>query len=693
MERVIREPAVAGGRASAAPPATRADRGWRAPLALLMLLAAAAWLGWPALRLPFFADDFLFLDAVRGRAWLAALLAPDPIGNFHRPVSRQLYFWLVARAGGESPAVFHAVNLGLWLAVLALSYSVARRLAGARAALIAAGLLAMHYAADVPVRWASGSQDLLAVAGALAAIRLHIAGRRALAGAALLLAALSKEVVLLAPVVAVIAEARPGESWSRAARRGWPLGIAVGAWGLLAFVAARARGGPGDALAITPGGALAALAHLAQVSVGLEWRTGGFTRLAGARPPVVPLAIVLAALAWVAPARGASRGGPRAARAIAVGLVWALAGTLPIAPVAAIWSAYYYLFALCGVALALGAWLAPRPPALALAVVAIVASGSARSSALDQFAPVRDAWSARSHINRFYIARASSTVQRYLRQLRAARPVVPPRSTLFFAGLAGNVGFQTGDGPVVRWSYRDTSLRSYFATDFDAEKATRGPLFFFEVRDDSLSESEADGDVFYRLASGSLVSDRPASARAALLYQIGKTPEDPLAQYWLAWIDLDGGDRASAIEALRRAGVTPAPGPAPELARALAALRARDTVGALGVARLAITAHALDPGAHALLSDLYLVTAPSEAPALVEAYAARALAPEWPGAWRRWGMVQLQHERYLEAVASFEHYFSISGDEGARDAEAHGWVDALRRKFPAAAQLPAAPRR
>jgi len=180
---------------------------WAPWVGLLLVLAGTIVLYLPALRTGFFADDYLFLDQVRGRSLLEALRAPDPLSNFFRPVSRQLYFWVIAGLTHESPVAFRVGNL----ATIALLWALVRRLASDRAAMFAAAFLALHYAADIPVRWACGSQELLAVAGALAAILLHVSGRRMAAGVAMLLAALSKEVVLLAPLIAVAADHRAGE--------------------------------------------------------------------------------------------------------------------------------------------------------------------------------------------------------------------------------------------------------------------------------------------------------------------------------------------------------------------------------------------------------------------------------------------------------------------------------------------------
>lgn len=99
-------------------------------LALALLLTSSVLLHWPTLRAGLFADDFLFLDQVRRTPSLWALLvSPDPLGNFFRPVSRQLYFWCISTIGAESPTTFHAVNLLLFLLIAICLFAIVRRLA------------------------------------------------------------------------------------------------------------------------------------------------------------------------------------------------------------------------------------------------------------------------------------------------------------------------------------------------------------------------------------------------------------------------------------------------------------------------------------------------------------------------------------------------------------------------------------
>ena len=724
--------------------------GW----ALALVLAATAWLYAPALRTAFFADDFLFLDQVRSRSLIESLQVPDPLSNFFRPVSRQLYFWIVAGLTHESPVAFRVGNLAFLLVALVLLFALARRLAGARAGLIAAGILALHYAPDVPVRWACGSQELLAVVGAMGALLLHLSGRRLWAAVALLLAALSKEVILLAPVIAIVADRRPDEPWRAAARRAWPLGAAVVAWGLIWLLMPHTRAAQSTEVEFdVVKSPLAAFAHLPEVVLGAEWRQGEFGRLPRVLPPLVPLIAVLAAVAaaWGKRARGEkgaagaesermasaagqegageTAGGGRRARqqagrgaaahraqrrnrraqrsspavgtagphpvaaqrpatdrsarhALLVGVVWAVVGTIPVAAVAILWSAYYYLFAMCGVSLALAVWLARKPMAWSLAAIVVLAWGSASARSLDEFSVARDPWAPQSHINRHYIERSNRIVAGYLASLQRAYPAFPKESTLFFAGLKGNVAFQRANGPLVRWAYRDSSLRSYYLTSFTREKARRGPLYFFLTSGDTLREMARGPGMLLRLAFAMIVSDQPKSARDCLALELERDPQSPTADYWFAWTQWALGDTAAAIGSLGRAGVSLERGAAEERPRALAALAAGDTAEATRLMGAAVMRRTFDPAAHALLADLILMGPNRYPDGGIEAYAARVLSPHDPYAWRRWGMIQTDRERYLEALNSFERYFALGGPPAAGDAEARHWVASIRAMLP-----------
>src|SRR5262245_27185283 len=501
----------------------RTKRPWRQPILLALLLGSALALQVDALRKPFFADDYFFLEQARGRSLPATLASPDPLGNFLRPVSRQAYFWFLGRVSHESPAVFHWVNLLLFLGGLVLVFLLARRLAGEATAFTAAVFLGFHYAADVPLRWASGSQDLLAIVLALATIYLHSVGKRWVAAVTLLLALLSKESVALTALVAIVAAHQSGQSWQRALRNGAALIAVTMVWAIWWLLTLRQRPAAGQTLSFEPSTALATIAHLAQVALGLEFRMGGSALdhwgvvgfLAGG---------VGAAILWLV-SQGESA--PTTTQEwtfkldvssplVRVGLACTVAGTLPLIVVMPIWSAYYYLFALVGVALLVAALTAEMPTNTRAAVVGILVLLSGQARRLDEFAPVRGAWTWQSHVNRHYLDRALAANDRYLKQLRAARPSLPPRSTVFCADVPVSLGWQSGNGPLLRWAYRDSSLRSYFLNQFTRERAERGPVFFFAVEGDSLREKTTDPMLLPSFAYSMLLADHPRAAIDAL---------------------------------------------------------------------------------------------------------------------------------------------------------------------------------
>jgi hypothetical protein len=675
---------------------------WLAPipraraLAAGLVLAAALMIYLSSIRAPFFADDYLFLDQARGKSLPAVLAEPDPIGNFYRPVGRQLYFWTMARALGERPAMFHAFGLFAFLACAGLLFAVARALADARAATIAAAFFVVHYAAEVPVRWASGSQDLLAVAGALAAVLLHVRGRSLLAALPLLAALFSKETVLFAPAIAVVAGRRPGESWVHAARRAWPLFAAALAWALV-WLARSRRALAGSGVSFDPVGALGAFAHLAQVFVGWEWRQADFARWSVDWPSLAATVLVVAAVAIALPTRREGRrsaaGAPRtlatpadARRAWRVGIAWALLATIPIAAVASIWSAYYYLFAMCGAALALGAWASRRRPGLALAALALLGAGSAVGRSLEDFSVLPTPWTGQSHINRFYIERATRQSGRYLASLKRQRPTLPESTTVFFAGLRGNVGFQTADGPLLRWAYRDPTLHSYYVHQFSRHRAGTGPVLLVDVDGDSLKEATAGRGTFGAMAFSLALSERLAGARDALAMLRERGHPDPLSAYFEGWLAWSAGDTAEAKRVFEPGGIRMDAGPTPEIATARAVLAAGDTLGAREIMSVAVTTRGRDPHAHGLFADLVLMTEPRALAALIESLAARTLAPEDPLAWRRFGVVQLHHKRHQEALVTFERYFRLAGPAGEQDAQARQWVATIRRAMPGGGQ-------
>ena len=673
-----------------------AERARGAPVGLLafgLVLLAALERHLGAILAPFFADDYVFLDQARTHSLIGALTHPDPIGNFLRPVSRQIYFSLIARTSGESPVAFHAANLGLFLASVALLFAIVRRLAGVRAAAVAGTFLALHYAADVPVLWSSGSQDLLAVAGGLGAVSLYLDGRRFLAALAYAVAVLSKESVCVIPLVAILLSRVPGESRGARIVRAWPL-LAVGcAWALLWISTAHLRKGAAAVMSADPLAFPAALIHLAQVSLAAEPGTAG--ALAG-KEFLLGLAAALGAVAWAWSSRAqdlqatplsaatptlASPGmSPR--RAAACGAGWAALGALPVVAVASIWSAYFYLFALCGVALTLGVWLARRPRWQALLATLALALASERARHLHEFATARGAWTAHSHVNRFYIERSMRYVTRYLADLERQRPSLPHHSTLLFADVPSASGWQVGDGALLRWAYRDTTLRSVYFTSFSPEMARRGPLFFFVAENDSLRDHSSDQSLLGSLAYSMILCGKPAGAAGVLSFQLERNPEDRLSRYWLAWAQWAAGDSAAGARSLARSGVLPAPGPTPEVAPATAMLAARDTASAIRVLLAGRDLHGLDPEVHSRLAALLLPRESRRSLGVIEALAVTVLSPRRADGWRKLAAGQLSEHQYAPAAESLRRYFALGGEAAGRDTEAREVMASLRRVLP-----------
>ncbi|HYM81802.1 MAG TPA: hypothetical protein VEY91_10400 [Candidatus Limnocylindria bacterium] len=692
MSRSSRRSAPAKGRRGAPPAASSAKptKGPKPPkprdtlpdwAVLGLILAAALLLHARAVGVPFFADDYLFLDQARNHSLGDVLTQRDPIGNFFRPVSRQLFFWVLARSTQESPYVFHGVNVALFLTSLWLLFILARRLAGPVAAAAATAFLALHYAADVPIRWASGSQDLLALTFGLATLVLHLAGQRILAALTLLLALLSKETVALLPLVAVMADRLEQGSWKAALRRGWPLGVAAAFWFALWLSTAHLRAAPGSTLTLDPLGPLAALWHLIQVTIGLEWTKGQLAKNFGVMPPWLALIPALAALWW---ARERMRDGtrPKSVRPLIVGAAVALAGTIPVAAVIAFWSAYFYLFALCGVALVIG-WLATRVPRWAsIGLIAVLAWGSEGGRTLQEFATANGMWTTQSHVNRFYFERATTRVSRYLADMKRQRPTLPKRSTLFFAGLPSFVAWQAADGPLVRWAYRDSSLRSHYLGALTLERARRGPRLFFIVRNDTLQETPDPREALRITSLAMILSENYGPAHDALVLHQEFEPNAHWASYWLGWIAWTRGDTVEAKEHLREAQVELRRGPSPEIPRALAMLAVQDTVNAFNLMINAVSRYALDPQAHGLLADIGVKQIPNRATAQIEAFAARALAPDDPMAWYRWALIETQAHRILEGVRALERYFALGGTDIQRDFYARQLLEQLRRASP-----------
>jgi hypothetical protein len=624
---------------------------------------------------PFFADDYFFLEQSRGRSLWGVLTSADPLGNFFRPVSRQIYFWLLTRVGGESSALFHTANLAIFLVSLVVLYALARRLAGRTAAVIAIAFVGFHYASDVPLRWASGCQDLLAVLFAALTVYLHVRGRRALAAMAFLLGVLSKEAVAGAAIVAIVASHASHERWSVTLRRGVALLAVATGWGAWWLWSLWLRPAAAHALSFDLASVPAAFIHLVQVTLSLEVRQGGGFFGHWQAQALLSSAVAVAAM-WLASRVSSADGTDHAARTTAtrVGLSWAIVATLPIVMVMPIWSAYFYLWGLMGAGLLVGALVARAQLPARAACLAGLALLSANARALDEFATGDGAWSWQSHVNRHYIERGSSTVATYLAQIRTARPTLPHRSVVFFGNVAVSSGWQAGDGPLLRWAYRDSTLRSYFLTQFSAERAQRGPMFVFVVEDGVLKDKTNDPRLFESFAFSMILAEKPAAAVDALNLTATRTSAGHDLTYWRALARWAAGDSTGAKQDLRAAGIAPE-----RASRQRSESIARgDTAAHVAALERARRSAGLDPWVHARLAAILLASGDLDDGA-IEAYAYRTLAPTEPDAWRKWASAQIANKQYAPALVSLERYFALAGARGRADLEAQVVAESLRQ--------------
>ncbi len=651
------------------------------PLALVFAVGAGLLLHASAIRRPFFADDWLFLDVVRGRSLPAALTAPDPIGNFFRPVGRALWFWLLARVGGESPVAFHGASLLLFASAIALVWALVRQVAGARAAAIAAACFALTPAADVPVLWASGSQDLLAVVLSLTGMLLLAKNRRWAAAPLFLLAPLAKEVAAVALLPAALLARRRGEPWRATLLRVAPSLVALAAWAALAAGAAARHARPG-VLAFSWSGALAALLGTARTFLGIEWSTGG----AGITLPglVAVVAIAVAAAAAFLGFGGTDAAAEDRPMAWPGAIAWVLAAAVPVAFVAPIWSSYFFLFAMAGAALLAGLVLRRGSAAAAVVAVLVVGLLGRRAAELPEFATAPGAFTAQSHVNRFYLERGMAQVDLWIRSMHEQVPTIAPNTTIFLAGLPAFAALQAGDGPMLRAVYHDPSLRSYYLSDLTPERLARGPVrFVFSVNGSGgVIDRTREPNVWVSVALGSLLDGHEATARAALDAGVRAPQATAVTHYLDAFMKLDAGDREGFARELALADCRPGRDGSAALADARARLAARDTAQALEVLFAAARENALDPRVHALAGDLHLADPALRGAAPMECYIARVLAPEDPAAWNRWAWVLFWNNRFAPAEQALQRFFALGGEAARNDPQARAFADALVRARP-----------
>jgi hypothetical protein len=209
----IDPPSTRHRRAPAAPTAPRSPVVLDALLALACA-ALALWTQRRALAIYFHPDDLISMEWARG-------ILPSPDFGLWRLLSGRVFFATALGVFGTDPAPYHVLNAALHMANVVLLFALSRRWGASRAvATLAAGLFGTARPAFSVLQQAVGVGELLALGLALGAFlsceRRTLAAR--VAAVLLLIAALlSKEAVLLLPLVMLLP--RASGAWTR--REAW----------------------------------------------------------------------------------------------------------------------------------------------------------------------------------------------------------------------------------------------------------------------------------------------------------------------------------------------------------------------------------------------------------------------------------------------------------------------------------------
>ena len=535
--------------------------------ALLVALLGLGALYADALRTGFLNDDYLFLEEARSRPLLESLARLGALANYYRPLSRQLYFELLTPLAGGSPLVFHLVNAALFTTALVLLADLLLALLPVTGALAGTLYFALLPLQRVNLIWISCSQDLLALVLVLASVALFRRGRDAWACLAYLGALASKETSF--PLPAVLAGwmmwslpqrgATSGANAGAIGRRLVPFAVTAAAW-LAVVLWVRSRN-PATAafLHATPLNFVAAIVHEVQSLLGLEHPAGMARALLENAPALVPLVSLAALALWIGPGRapaGAEGVAETAGRRILLfAALWLTAFALPVGPVVHAWSAYYYTVAAVGGALAMGYALRKIDRWGWLALTALLLWWHAGSNNVRAFAISDRPWGWTSHLTAFYFQRGAALTDSLSIQLRRLEPTPPHGTRFFFATLPPWAGFQTGNGALIRNLYRDSTLASYFYSQFSDTTAEERPsrfLYWDGVQFAPLYSGS--NEPWFQVGSDLLLFGRPAGAAHAFRrgLESGEARTDHV--YWLGWAELWNGRRTAAEAAWQAFG-------------------------------------------------------------------------------------------------------------------------------------------
>jgi len=224
------------------------------------------------------------------------------------------------------------------------------------------------------------------------------------------------------------------------------------------------------------------------------------------------------------------------------------------------------------------------------------------------FAVAEDAWGWTSHLNAAYFERAAALTDTLAKQMVAREPHPKPGTRFFFATLPPWAGFQMGNGALIRSTYRDTSLRSYFYSQFSESSADWAPVRVLYWDGVTLAPLyDRSSEPWFEIGSDLYLFDRPAGAAHAFRRGLAEGQSRFDLLYWLGWAELVQGHRDAAERAWVDAGLREdTTGWFLAMRRARTALDQRDTLGARRALADAIMRGPGQPLPHATLGQLMM---------------------------------------------------------------------------------------
>ncbi|HVP14847.1 MAG TPA: hypothetical protein VMS88_04845 [Terriglobales bacterium] len=421
----------------------------------------------PTLGVPVI-EDYTFLHSL---AWHRPVDIFGPLGFawYWRPVSRQLYYFLVGPFLVRAHWVAVLLALAMLLAIYALLYRLARRAFAPPMAAAIACFPLLAEPARVLIAWPSGGQHLIAACLAALAIERAAAGRLASSCVAAFGAVLSHEAaVIVLPALPLIA-GFSRRSWRAAARWACASVLVAALWGA-GYIIARHHG---SGLPESAGIGLHPRALWAVLVRALLSQFGWEGIVAGLRVPLaIGAGLLVAAGLALSFAPSARRRIARAGPVLLGGLGWFLAGIVPLAllvpdgsawqtqitPLGVLpaWEAWRATVASLGLAFVLTGWLAQAWRPLAAALVAL------RLATLLLAAPaprvVASEPPGADYLTFANLVRMQRTVESTRRALLESAPRLPRHAVVCYWNVPRLTAWAFADSRALQVWYHDTTL-------------------------------------------------------------------------------------------------------------------------------------------------------------------------------------------------------------------------------------------